>query len=304
MRFLGTIRISPTRHSGAFALVVLAMAIASVNYQSNAAWLMVFLVLSIGLVSALHAWLNLGAVDIQVATTAPVAAGEPVRLMVSANNPGDRPAHSVRIGVPDSLAHAGGVDLALVPAGGTAGGEVLLSGLSRGVWKLTGFTIATCYPLGLARAWRRADAEGEVIVYPRPAGATLGAGRPAEPGPLSIGRHDGDDDFQGHREHRLGDSTRRIDWKASERLGRMQVKVWSGGGAEAVLLLWDDARGATEERLSQLARWVIDADRRGIPYGLRLPSGALAPATGAPHHAACLRALAAYPRDGEPAAGA
>ncbi len=298
MSFLGVIRITPTRHSAYFALVITAMGIASVNYQSNAAWLLVFLVLSIGLVSALHAWLNLGAIEVAVAPPAPVAAGEPLRLAVSATNPGDRPAHSIRIELPTAFGIAGGVDIPLVPAGGAGCGEVLLPGLGRGVWTLRGFTVSTAYPLGLAKAWREADAAGEVVVFPRPDGDPLGDGRPTAPGNARRGSWEGDEDFAGHREHRDGDSSRRIDWKASERLGRMLVKVWTGGGAEAVLLHWDEARGATEERLSQLARWVLDADRRGVPYGLQLPSAVIAPATGAPHHAACLRALAAHPRDG------
>ncbi len=50
----------------------------------------------------------------------------------------------------------------------------------------------------------------------------------------------------------------------------------------------------TEARLSQLAAWVVEAERSGLPYGLRLPGMEIPPACGAAHRHACLKALALY----------
>jgi uncharacterized protein (DUF58 family) len=49
-----------------------------------------------------------------------------------------------------------------------------------------------------------------------------------------------------------------------------------------------------EERLSQLALWVIEAERAGRPYGLRLPGTEIAPAVGEPHFHQCMRALSRF----------
>ena len=42
----------------------------------------------------------------------------------------------------------------------------------------------------------------------------------------------------------------------------------------------------TEERLSQLCRWLLDADTAGRPYGLILPGTRIAPGRGIPHRLA------------------
>jgi hypothetical protein len=39
---------------------------------------------------------------------------------------------------------------------------------------------------------------------------------------------------------------------------------------------------------------VLDAEQRALPYGLRIGPHDFAPAAGAAHQAACLRALALY----------
>jgi len=47
-----------------------------------------------------------------------------------------------------------------------------------------------------------------------------------------------------------------------------------------------------EHKLSRLCAWVLQADRLGSDYGLRLPSLAVAPGAGEAHRRACLEALA------------
>ena len=47
-----------------------------------------------------------------------------------------------------------------------------------------------------------------------------------------------------------------------------------------------------EARLSRLAAWVLQADRLGVDYGLRLPGLQISPATGEAHKRRCLEVLA------------
>ncbi|MEI8342738.1 MAG: DUF58 domain-containing protein, partial [Verrucomicrobiota bacterium] len=49
-----------------------------------------------------------------------------------------------------------------------------------------------------------------------------------------------------------------------------------------------------ETRLSQLALWVIEAERTRYPYSLRLPSVEIPSSIGEDHYHKCLRALACY----------
>jgi hypothetical protein len=47
-----------------------------------------------------------------------------------------------------------------------------------------------------------------------------------------------------------------------------------------------------EARLSRLTAWVLQADKLGVDYGLRLPGRQVAPGAGEAHKRRCLEALA------------
>ena len=49
-----------------------------------------------------------------------------------------------------------------------------------------------------------------------------------------------------------------------------------------------------ESRLSRMSGWVLDAERRGALYGLRLPGAEFPPSRGEAHRSACLQALALF----------
>ena len=56
-----------------------------------------------------------------------------------------------------------------------------------------------------------------------------------------------------------------------------------------------EARAAhIEARLSMLCHWVLQADRFGQSYGLRLPGTVIPPNRGDAHRARCLEALALF----------
>jgi uncharacterized protein (DUF58 family) len=60
--------------------------------------------------------------------------------------------------------------------------------------------------------------------------------------------------------------------------------------------LWLDFAQAgslgTEARLSRLCAWVLQADKLGLSYGLRLPGRQIKPDSGEAHKRQCLEALA------------
>ena len=73
------------------------------------------------------------------------------------------------------------------------------------------------------------------------------------------------------------------------------IKQFGGGYQATVWLDWDTLADLdAETRLSVLTRWVLDAERDGMLYGLRLPENSIAPANGESHQQSCLRALAVF----------
>ena len=104
------------------------------------------------------------------------------------------------------------------------------------------------------------------------------------------------------RDYQRGDPPRRIAWKAMARSQRLLTKQFATPAASNVWLDWDALPHSDDEtRLSWLCGAVLELERINRRYGLRLPSTLLAPASGAAHRDACLRALALF---GLPVSGA
>jgi uncharacterized protein (DUF58 family) len=86
-----------------------------------------------------------------------------------------------------------------------------------------------------------------------------------------------------------------VAWKAYARGAPLLVREYHGSAAlvrefDFALLGGLDA----EARLSQLARWIVDAGARGEAWVLRLPDGPPLAGGGTAHRAACLARLALF----------
>ena len=73
----------------------------------------------------------------------------------------------------------------------------------------------------------------------------------------------------------------------------MPVKVFSGAATGTMWLRWQDVTGNDiEARLSQMSRWVLEAEAQNLRYGLVLPGIEIPPDDGEDHRHRCLEALA------------
>ena len=135
----------------------------------------------------------------------------------------------------------------------------------------------------------------EAVVYPRATGKQL---PPASRGPDHAGLERlqrGDEDFRGFRSYHPGDSPRHIAWKAFARGAPLLVKDHAGASGAPVTFELDHVQDRDlEHRLSQIARWVLDAEHHARAFGLKLPGNGIAPATGALQRRRCLTALALF----------
>lgn len=282
------VRLRGTWGTTRFLVVLLFMGLAAINYQSNGAWMLAFLVAGIAAVSLPHATRNLARVTLEPAMPEAFA-GDPIALPVLLRNAAAEEAHAVEVGA--DVALAASTPAVTVPGGGAAVANVLLAPRRRGRFTVAGLRGESGFPFGVVRALVDGPAL-EAIVYPRPEGAPLQAVAQSGGAGSAAGGGEGDD-FAGHRRPQPGDPQRRIDWKAVARGRAPLVKVYSGGESEC-RLAWEDTAGEGEARLSQLARWVLDAEAAGMRYGLALPDRELPAARGPEHRARCLRALALH----------
>ncbi len=293
------IYILPTREGMGFAAAVSVMLLGAVNCGNALGYVLSFTLIGASLVSMLHAVRNLAGLRLRRGgESAPVFAGDTARFGVAVDNRGQRQRFGLlarlagerRRGREDDPVLHFGLDTDTVK-------RIELSAVaSRRGWYSPGrVVIATRFPFGLFRAWSRSDIGLGCLVYPRPAGEqALPAYQSKESGERGT-RGEGEDEFSGLRDYRPGDSARRVHWKAVATGRGVPVKVFNGAASGLTVLRWRDVIGGdTETRLSQLSRWILDADAKSLRYGLCLPGVDIPAQSGSLHRHRCLEALALY----------
>lgn len=284
----------PTRISFALAFVLAAMWYAGASQANAANYLLLFATLSIFLVSIPHTVLNLSGLKVTAQSIKPTFAGQEVAVPVEIVNESRQVRYTCtltllgREGAPevvDEIAPGKGARLTLrFPAP------------ARGEYHITQLRLTSAYPLGFLRARRDTATQQSYVVYPKPAGDLK------LPSHLADARNPGrdafvgeGDDFAGVRAYVPGESQRHIDWKAVARGQPLLTKQFTVEADN--LLLLDFAQvplAEAEDRLSQLALWIVEAERARRRYALRLPGLDIPPSSGEAHYHRCLQALAVF----------
>ncbi len=280
----------PNRNTIGLVAVLIAMWYAGASQTNGAAYLLAFVLASVAAVSTVHAWANLRGITFTAETIAPVFAGEELSVPLSAASDRHRTHSAVTV---HAVGAKGSARFDEIGPAGVQRAPLAVPALRRGSFARVSLRVASIFPLGFFTAHRAVVLRAPHCVYPRPVGD-----RPL-PRALAPTREQRDgqrvegDDFGGVRTWQTGESQRHIDWKAAARGQPLLIKQWTGEADEILHLEWPALAPLDDEaRLSQLARWVILAERGGASYGLRLPGKTLAPARGEAHYHACLRALA------------
>lgn len=291
------IYILPTRYGWFFAFVLLLMLIGAINYTLSLGFVLVFLLASTGNMAILHTWRNLAHLQVTTGKIEPVFAGEHACFdLLIADTRG-----RARYAIATQFSPVGSASAAMqnepiwidIPANGQSHAKLTLRSQRRG-WLVPGrIKLYTEFPLGLFHVWAYVELKERCLVYPRPALSTVPLpSAPDEDAKGSANASSGDDDFFGHRTYQIGDSPKRVDWKASSRGQGIFTKQFQGTAQTSLWLDWASTPGSDEQRIRQLTRWVIDADSANQPYGLRIPGRELSPNIGKAHYHQCLQALA------------
>jgi uncharacterized protein (DUF58 family) len=285
-------RLYPTGSLAGLVFVLIAIWYAAASQGNAAAYLLLFALTGVLIVSIPHTLLNLNGLKATAESVKPVFAGDEVSLPVEILNQSGAARHGITVSVPGSGGEAERVDR--IAAGKAARATVRFIAPKRGEHQIGNVRLESAYPFGFLRRSKWEAAPQRYLVYPRPAGDPSLPLNQANPAHSKLQPEFGEgDDFAGVRPYILGESQRHIDWKA---VARGQALVTKQFSAEASGLLHFDFATLhfpnIEDRLSQLALWVIEAERARRPYGLRLPAAEIPPSVGHAHFHRCLRALA------------
>jgi uncharacterized protein (DUF58 family) len=302
------IYILPTRFGMMLAVILAAMLIAGLNYNSNLGLAFAFLVASLTLVTMHHCNRNLLGILVDVTSEIDAFAGCEANAEFVLRNESnvERPDVEIRV-LPASSMGAAGVGVAGIGAAGVgaagvgrvsarndAAVNVVIPVAKRGVLYVEQFELRTRYPFGWFHAWTYVQSPIAIFVAPAPLGSRTLPSTGAS-GTAASAETRGDEDFSGLRTYQPGMPLKHMAWKSLARGGEAAVRTYTGLASQPEWLEWSALDGLdAEARLSQLCLWILESDVAQRRYGLRIPGKEIAPSGGAAHRFACLRTLAAF----------
>jgi len=289
--------IVPTRAGMAFSGLLLVMLIGALNYNLGLGFALTFFAGACAVADMYLTAKNLAGLALSPGRAQPVFAGEAAQFELHLHNDSRQERYALWLGF-----QADGEPRAVtdVAAGGSSMVRLSAPGTQRGWLAAPRIRLVTRFPLGLFRAWSYWRPDLRVLVYPAPelpAQPLPSSGAASEDGHGTVGL----DNFAGIRSYQAGDPLRHLAWRQIARHdpalgGQLVTKHFEGGAVAELSLDFAELPGYLdlELRLSRMTGWVLEAERRALPYRFRLGRHDYGPALGDAHRAACLRALALH----------
>ncbi|WP_028469509.1 DUF58 domain-containing protein [Neptunomonas japonica] len=273
--------------SGVVLVIVLFLIqLLAINYSNNLLFTFGFMLVSIFLISFWLGLRNMKAIQASCQHVEPVHAGQLLKFHLILSEDKGLGRYQLQVlddtGQSDLVAHSQQ--------------SIELPQLTqvRGSIEQRDATVRSDWPLGFFMFKRSLCTLPEVLVYPATGGRlpliTMLSDAQAQ-------HQEAVDSLAGLRAYQPGDNMRRIHWRALARNEQLQVRQFEGEqGDPSGWLSWDDTSELPyEARISCLTDWVLECDRQGRIFGLRIPGNEIAPESGVKQRHRCLSALANMP---------
>lgn len=296
------IYILPTGAGWMLAITLLVLLVASINYQLNLGYLLTFLLAGSAVVGMHLCHGTLRGLRLHLLPPQPQFLGQSAMLEVQLHSGRPATRHGIALATQGGAGDTGdGPHWAWcdVPGQGQTTVQIGFKPARRGLHPLPMVVAETRFPLGTFRAWTHWRPAAELLVYPAPEPhpPPLPPGEPRAGGAAASSQR-GVGEFDGVRAYRRGDPLKLVVWKkAAKSLGTGTDDLVSRDAQQAQRHeLWLDAQATglaeREARLSRLTAWVLQADKLGLEFGLRIDGLEIAPDSGSAHQRRCLEALA------------
>lgn len=214
----------PTREGIRFLLATLLIAVAAFNTGNNLIFLILAMMLSMILLSAVILRYNLKGLALAFSVVQPVFVKTRAVFRVSLSNRKKLlPSYSIHVTIPEGI--SGQCVVPHIPPASNASSDMESIFTKRGIYRYGDYTLESSFPFTLFRKNIKVHNPEEVIVYPEIKGIDeLIPELIKSDYTAYTTRHAPGDEFLMIREFRYGDSMRQIQWKASAKTRKLMVK--------------------------------------------------------------------------------
>ncbi|MBL4671394.1 MAG: DUF58 domain-containing protein [Arenicella sp.] len=285
--------ILPTRVGWYFALILAALFGIAVKFDNQSAFMMLFILVAVGLIAMVYTHNNVIGLTIASHPSKSVFLGSPAVFPITLSNPSGKPRHAVWLiaGGFHQLSTLGGGDQQTI--------EVKLPTVQRGFFPCEPVNLSSLYPIGIFFCWtKRFVSDERCLVYPQPLDLVPfpedGSHHGREEATANVRL--GAEDYAGMKNYQAGDRMRDIHWPSLAKTNKLVSIQYENHSNSSVNLSWFTLPSSlnTEDRLSQLCYWVINAEKNGQRYQLEMPNHTIEFDKGMNHYHACLRVLALW----------
>ncbi|MBS1808302.1 MAG: DUF58 domain-containing protein [Acidobacteria bacterium] len=228
-----------------FCAFILVVTIAAISTGNNLLYMVLAALLATMIVSGVASRVGISNLSVSLRFPDHIFADDPTPLEVTVNNQKrlfpsfsltvaataqkDRSILRRKVKNPPSNYSLG--DLAhfpILPARAKARARITRTFAKRGVYPVNGFTLRTRFPFGFVERKRFVEANGEVIVYPRPQSLDdFYHLLPLTHGQMESNLKGRGSDLYGIRQYMPNDHPRFVDWKATAKSARLMVREFT-----------------------------------------------------------------------------
>lgn len=285
--------ILPTRVGWYFSFILLALFAIAVKYDNQAAFMMLFVLVAIGVIGMHHTHNNVIGLEFFSAPAKPIFLGETARFPVQIKN------HSNKARQAIWLICAGYHRVFDLDINGKQKLMLELPTVKRGYLSCPQITLSSQFPLGIFFCWsKRHESKQRCIVYPQPLNliAFPDSDDNSTQTQSNASMNANAEDYSGMKAYQEGDRPRDIHWPSLAKTHKLVTIQHEDKSSRSVNLSWFSlpAHLSLEDRLSQLCFWVIDAEQAGSRYQLEMPNHTIQFGNGSSHFNECLSVLALW----------
>ncbi len=285
----GNLYIIPSSFGWAFFVMVVTLFLCAINYQVSSVFLLTFLLMVAGMLSAWEAHFNLKGLSIHCMSIEDAYQNEAVKVVLWATLE-ERSSYALECFFSNQEHFIFG-KVAL-------GGQQLtlwLPGKNRGCFKLPRITFRSYFPLGLFRVWGYVYLDENYYVYPKSISPGFWPEASIETGNKAAKKSGNEEIYELKPVINPWGQPGRIAWKIAARGQGWYVKTMVNPEGSCWLFRVEDLPpNDVEQNLQHLCYWLQTAEQRGYAYGLELKGVRTDLSQGPAHLTFCLRQLAIY----------